>query len=107
MLTSTSLPKLDSLPEPILIPVSMNFEIEPLLFDSHILLMGTECEIKFFDLDSTFEPKLTLELKVDFLELVLVPEPIILEPKLTIPPSHILLLDQDIDHNDSVMIFQD
>ena len=51
------------------------------------------------------EPKLTLEPKVDFFELVLVPEPIILEPKSTIPPSHIL--DIGIDHDDSVMIFQD
>ena len=37
----------------------------------------------------------------------MVPEPITLEPKSTIPPSHILLLDIGIDHNDSVMIFQD
>ena len=69
--------------------------------------MGTECEIKFFDLDSTLEPKPTLEPKVDFSELVLVPEPIILEPKSTIPLSHILSLDIGNDHNDSVMIFQD
>ena len=58
-------------------------------------------------MDSTLEPKLTLEAKVDFPELVLVPEPIILELKSTIPPSHILLLDQGIDHNDFEMIFQD
>ena len=69
--------------------------------------MGKECEYQFLDLDSTLEPKLTLEPKVDFHELVLVPEPIILESKSTIPPSHILLLDIGIDHNDSVMIFQD
>ena len=56
---------------------------------------------------STIEPELTLESKVDFSELVLVPEPIILESKSTIPPSHILLLDIDIDHDDSMMIFQD
>jgi len=62
MLTPTSLPKLDPLPEPTLIPVSINFEIEPLLMDSHISLMRIECEIKFFDLDSTLEPKPTLEL---------------------------------------------
>ena len=29
------------------------------------------------------------------------------EPKSSIPQNHILLLDQDTDHNDSVMIFQD
>ena len=50
-------------------------------------------------------PKLIFQ--VDFFELVLVPEPIILEPKSTIPSSHILLLDISIDHGDSVMIFQD
>jgi len=41
-----------------LTPVSINFEIEPPLFDSHISLTEKECEIKFFDLDSTLEPKL-------------------------------------------------
>ena len=61
----------------------------------------------FFDLDSTIEPKLTLEPIVDFFELVLVPKPIILEPNSIIPPSHILLLDICIDHDDSVMIFED
>ena len=69
--------------------------------------MGKECEYQFLDLVSTLEPKLTLEPKVDFFELVLVLEPIILESKSTIPSSHILLLDIDIDHDDSVMIFQD
>ena len=49
--------------------------------------MGKECEIQFLDLGSTLEPKLTLEPKVDFSELVLVLEPITLEPKSTIPPS--------------------
>ena len=47
--------------------------------------MEKECEIKFFNLDSTLEPKLTFKPKVDFNELVLVPEPITLEPKSTIP----------------------
>ena len=69
--------------------------------------MEKECEFQFLDLDLTLEPKLPLETKVDFLELVLVPEPIILESKSTIPPNHILLLDIGIDHDDSVMIFQD
>ena len=45
--------------------------------------------------------------KLIFFELVLVPEPITLESKLTIPPSHILLLDIVIYHNNFVMIFQD
>jgi len=85
MLTPASLPKLDPLPEPTLIPISMDFEIEPLLVDSHISLMGKECKIKFFDLDSTLESKPTLETKVDFFELVLVPELFILKPKSFIP----------------------
>ena len=34
-------------------------------------------------------------------------EPITLEPKSTIPPSQILLLDLGIEHDESVMIFQD
>ena len=72
MLTLASLPNLDPLPEPTLIPVSMDFEIEPLLLDCHTSLMG--CEVQFFDLDSTLEPKPTLESKVDFPELVLVPD---------------------------------
>ena len=42
-----------------------------------------------------------------FFELVMVPKPITLEPKSTILPMHILLSDISIDHDDSVMIFQD
>jgi len=48
-----------------------------------------------------------LKPKLDFCKLVLVYKLSILEPKSTIPPSHILLLDQGIDHNDSEMIIQD
>ena len=58
-------------------------------------------------MDLTFEPKSTLEPKVNFPGLVLVLEPIALEPKSTIPSSHILLLDIGIDYDDYVMIFQD
>ena len=107
MLTSASLPKLDPLPEPTLISVLIDLETEPLLLDSHISLMGTECELKFCDLDLTLEPKPTLEPKVDFPKLVLVPELFISKPESSIPKNHILLLDQDINQNDSVMIFQD
>jgi len=105
MLILVSLLKLDPFPELTLIPVSISFEIEPPLLDSHISLIGKECEIEFFYLDSTLEPKPILEPKVDFPELVMVPEPITFEPKLTIPPSYILLLDISIDQNNSVMIF--
>jgi len=69
--------------------------------------MGEECEFQFFDLDSALELKQILEPKVDFPELVMVLKPITLESKSIIPPSHILLLDIGIDHDDSIMIFQD
>ena len=92
MLTLVFLPNLDQFPEPTFIPVPIVLEMESPILNSHISLMGKECEFQFLDLDSTLEPKLTLESKVNFLESVLVPEPIILEPKSTIPPSHILLL---------------
>ena len=77
------------------------------ILDKHIPLMEKECEFHFLDLNSTLEPKLTLEPKIHFRESVLVPEPIILESMSTIPLSHILLLDIGKDHDDSVMIFQD
>ena len=83
MLPSVSLPKFDPFFEPTLIPVSIDFEIERPLLDNHISLIRKECEIKFFDLESTLEPKPTLEPKVNFLELLNVPEPITLEPKST------------------------
>ena len=89
MLTPVSLSNLDQFSEPTFIPVPIYIEIKSLILDSHILLMEKECEFQFFDLDSTLESKLTLEPKIDFFELVLVPEPIILAPKSTIPPSHI------------------
>jgi len=87
---------------------TIDLEIEPSILDTHIPLMDHECELQFFDLEPTFEPKLTLKPKLDLShipESVLIFEPFILESKLTIPPSHILLLDQDIAHNDSEMIF--
>ena len=58
----------------------MDFEIESLLLDCHTSLMGIECEIKLFDLDSTLEPKPTLEFKVNFPELVLFPNLTIQSP---------------------------
>ena len=47
MLTPVSLPKLDPLLEPTLIPVSMDFEIEPFLLDSHISLMEIDVKLNF------------------------------------------------------------
>ena len=84
ILTLVSLPNLDSFLESTLIPVPIDFEIELLILKSHISLMEKKCEFQFFDLNSTLEQKLTLERKVDFFELVLVTEPIILEPKSSI-----------------------
>ena len=107
MLTPIFLPNLNQFPELSFIPVPIDLEMESPILDSHIPLMGKECEFQFLDLDSTLEPKLTLEPKVDFPELVMVSKLIILESKSTIPPSCILLLDIGIDHDDSVMIFQD
>ena len=69
--------------------------------------MGHEYELKFFDLELTLEPKLTLKPKLNFLELVLVIEPIILNSKSITSSSHILLLVQGVNNYDSEMIFQD
>ena len=46
--------------------IDSKFGIESPILDSHILLMGKECKFQFLDLDSTLEPKRTLEPKVDF-----------------------------------------
>jgi len=100
MLTSVSLLDLDAIPEPTLIHVLIELEIEPPIW-SHIQLMRKEREFQFFDLKPTLELKLTLEPKVDFSELVLVPKLFISEPKSSIPQNHILLLDISIEHNNS------
>ena len=92
MLTLVSLPNLDPLPDPTVIPMPIILEIESPILDSHIALMGNECEFKFFDLKPTFEPNLTLKPKLDLIHIpksVLVLEAFILEPKSTIPLSHI------------------
>ena len=107
MSTPVSLSNLNLFFEPTLIPVPIDFEIESPILDSHIPLMRNECEFKFFDLEPIIEPKPTREHKFDFFKLVLVHELFILNPKLTILLSHILLLDRVIDHNDSEMIFKD
>ena len=89
MLTLVSLPDLDPILEPTLIPVPINLH-EPPILDSHIPLMENECELKFFDLDPILEAKLILDPKLDLshiLELVLVPVRLILEPKSIISPT--------------------
>ena len=105
MLTPVFLPNLEPFFKLTLILLPIDLEIKSSILDSHNLLIENECEFKFFNLELTIEPKSTLEPKLYFSDLVLVHEPFILEPKVTIPPSHILLLDQGIDHNDSEMIF--
>ena len=87
MLTLVSLTDLDLIPEPTLIHVPIELEIEPPILNCHIQLMEKEYEIQLFDLDSTLEPKSTLKPKHDLsniLESVLVPFPFIFEPKSTI-----------------------
>jgi len=72
--------------------------------------MGKECKFQFFNLYSPFEPNPTLEPKLDLshiLKSVLIHVPFILELQSSILLNHSSLLDQDIDHNDSEMIFQD
>jgi len=107
MLALVSLPNLDQFLEPTFIPIPIDLEIESPVLDNHIPLMRKECKFHFFDLDPTLEPIPTLEPTLDFPELVIVPKPITLEPRSTIPASHIALLDIGIDDDDSLMIFQD
>ena len=66
MLTPVFLPNLDQFLEPTFIPVPIDLEMESPSLDSHIPLMGKECEFQFLNLDSTIEPKLTLKPKVHF-----------------------------------------
>ena len=80
MLTPVFLPNLDQFSEPTFIPIPIDLEIESPILDSHIPLMGKECKYQFLDLDSTLEPKLTLEPQVDFPEFVLVPDLSFLSP---------------------------
>ena len=61
-------------------------------------------------MDSILEPKQTLELKLDLSLIpgsVLGPVPLISDLKSSNSSNHIPLLDIGIDHNDSVIIFQD
>ena len=87
MLPPVYLPNLDPFPEPTLILVPIDFEIEPPILKSHIPLMKKECESQFFDLNSTLKLKLIFETKLDLshiLESVLVLVPFIPEPKSSI-----------------------
>ena len=88
MLTLVSLPNLNPISKPTLIPIPIELEHESLIFYSHILLLENECELEFYDLDQTHELTLTLKPKLDLsfiLESVSVPIPFIIEPKLFIP----------------------
>jgi len=64
MLTPVSLPNLDPIPEPTLIPVPVYYKIGSSILGNHIHLM--DHELKFFDLEPTFESNPTLEPKFDF-----------------------------------------
>ena len=51
ILTLVSLPNSDLIPKLTLIPIPIELEHEPLILDSHIPLLGNECELQFYDLD--------------------------------------------------------
>jgi len=102
MLTPVTLPDLDPILKPTLISIPIELEHEPLILNSHIPLLGNECEIQFFDLDQTLEPTPILEPKLDLSfipESVLISIPFIVEPKSSISQNHIPLFDQDLDQN--------
>jgi len=96
MLTAVFLPDLDPILKPTLIPNPIGLEHVPPILDSHISLLGNECERQFYDLDQTHEPTPSLEPKFD---LSFIPESVsvsfsfIIEPKSSIPQNHIPLLD--------------
>ena len=93
-MTLVSLPDLDPILKPTLIPIPIKFEHEPTILDSRIPLLKNECELKFYDLDQTHEPTPTLEPKLD---LSFISESFIVEPKSSISQNHITLLDQNLD----------
>ena len=73
--------------------------------------MGKVCEHQFFSLDPIFEPISTLivDSRLDLsqiIESVSVFTPVLFESKLLIYQNHTLLLDKDVDENDSVIIFE-
>ena len=60
ILTPVSLPNLDPIPKPTLIPIPVYYEIGSSILGNHIHLMDHEYELKFIDLETTFEPNPTL-----------------------------------------------
>ena len=84
MLTSVSLPNLNPILEPTLIPNPIEFEHKLLILDSQISLLRNECELQFYDLDQTHEPTPTFEPKIDLSFIpksVSIPISFILKPK--------------------------
>jgi len=109
MLTPTSLSDLDHISKPILIPEPINLEYDSPILNSHITLMGINVNLNSL-IWTPLESYLTLELKLDlnqFHESVLVLKSFIFEPKSTISPNHISLLDQSAKQSNSEMIYQD
>jgi len=51
MLTLVSLPDLDPILKPTLIPIPIELEHESLILDNHIPWLKNECELQFYDLD--------------------------------------------------------
>jgi len=83
---------LDPILKPTLIPIPIELEHERHILDSHIPLLGNECELQLYDLDQTYEPTPTLDLKLD---LSFIPESVSIsisftvEPKSSITQNHI------------------
>ena len=64
MLIQVSLPDLDPIQMPTLIPIPIELEHEPPILDSHIPLLKNECKLEFYDLDQTHEPTLNPNLNL-------------------------------------------
>ena len=105
MLTLVSLPNVDQFLEPTLIHISIGLETELLFLDSHIPSMERECEFQFFDLDSIIEPKPTLEHLIFRVSIGYRTYHSRAQVKHSTKSRS--LLDIVINHDDSVMIFQD
>jgi len=64
MSTLVSLPDLDPISKPTLIPILIELEHESLILDSHIPLLKNERELEFYDWDQTHELTPTLDLNL-------------------------------------------
>ena len=92
-------------------PVPVHREIESPISHHHTSLLGKVCEYQFLGLDPIFEPISTLIVD-SRLDLSQTPESVSiftlvpLESKSLIFQNHTSLLDNDVEENDSVIIFE-